>query len=127
MDETGTHRPKADLGFERDRERLFAVLGGVERTGAWEPAEELFVLAFWGGAKLDFREAILVEGETVVDVVAIMGGVEVLVPPDIDVVTEGSGVMGGFTHVSRSTGDAQVPRLRIKGLALMGGVEVKVA
>ena len=38
----------------------------------------------------------------------------------------GIGLLGGFSHLSRRTDDDDSPLLRIRGLALMGGVEVKV-
>ena len=41
-------------------------MSGVDRKGEWEPAGRISILAFWGGAKLDFRKADLLEGETVV-------------------------------------------------------------
>ena len=78
-----------------------------------------------GGVELDFREADLLD-ETDVVVFACMGGIKITVPDDIDVEVNGIGFMGGFEHVSRHEPDADRPRLRIRGLALMGGVSVKV-
>ena len=132
-DRAVTRRGPAELGPPVDyeeRERLIALMSGVERKGNWEPPARLSVLAIWGGAKLDFREADLLEGETVVDILAIMGGVEVWVPKDIDVEVAGTAIMGGFTHLSQVASeapeDADAPLLRITGIAVMGGVEVKV-
>jgi hypothetical protein len=109
-----------------EEESIYAIMGGAERKGSWEPAARISAIAFWGGIKLDFRDADLLEGRTVVDALAIMGGVEVIVPPDIDVETAGSGFMGGFSHLSQRAPQAGAPCLRIEGLAVMGGVEVKV-
>ena len=57
--------------------RVIAVLGGSSRKGSWEPPARLRVPALMGGVELDFREANLLEGETVVDVLAVMGGVTI--------------------------------------------------
>ena len=119
-------RPTAAVDLPEETERIVAIMGGAERKGHWEPAAQISVFAFCGGAKLDFREAELLEGETVVNVFALMGGVTIFVPRDIDVEVEGSGIMGGFTHLSQRAGDDDVPLLRVTGLALMGGVEIKV-
>jgi hypothetical protein len=55
-----------------------------------------------------------------------MGGVPIIVPDDIDVVTEGMGIMGGFEHLGHTSGDPDAPLLRITGFAIMGGVEIKL-
>ena len=106
--------------------RVIAVLGGSSRKGSWEPPALLRVLALMGGVELDFREANLLEGETVVDVLAVMGGVTIVVPPDVDVEASGTGFLGGFGGVSNHAKETNAPLLRIRGLAVMGGVDVKV-
>ncbi len=106
--------------------RVVAVLGGSSRKGSWEPPARLRVLALMGGVELDFREANLLEGETVVEVLAVMGGVSIVVPPDVDVEASGTGFLGGFVGVSNQAKEADAPLLRIQGLAVLGGVDVKV-
>ena len=105
---------------------VFACLGGSMRTGAWEPPDTLYSLAFMGGVELDFREASLLEGRTDVVVLALMGGIKITVPDDIDVEVNGFGFMGAFEHVSRHSPGAERPLLRIRGVAIMGGVSIKV-
>jgi hypothetical protein len=107
-----------------DRETLVALLSGVQRRGAWEPAEHTRVFAVMGGADLDFREAILVEGVTELWIFAFWGGAQVIVPPDIHVETRGVGIMGGFSQLDHRAAEADAPTLRIRGWAVMGGVEV---
>ena len=119
-------RAAADLELEAEKGSVVAVLGGSARKGSWEPPARLRVLAVMGGVELDFREADLYEGETVVDVLAIMGGVSIIVPPDIDVEADGLGFMGGFGSLTQRADDAGAPLLRIVGTAVMGGVEIKV-
>lgn len=111
-----------------DQQVIVAIMGGVERKGAWVPARTLYVTAIMGGACLDFREAHLEGGVTEIYVVALMGGVEIVVPPGVHVESNGVGIMGGFEHAGsgKFPVDAHVPVLRITGLALMGGVEIRV-
>jgi hypothetical protein len=106
--------------------RVLAILGGSERKGYWEPPIHLRVYALLGGVELDFREASLFEGETVVEIFALMGGANITVPPDIHIRTSGTGVMGGFTSIEHHAPDADAPTLHIKGVAVMGGVEIIV-
>jgi hypothetical protein len=105
-----------------------AIMGGYERKGQWTPPRKLQSLAIMGGAGLDFREAKMPPGETEVNILAIMGGVEVIVPPGLAVETHGFGFMGGFEGVDQVgvDRDPDAPRLVIRGMAIMGGVEVTV-
>jgi hypothetical protein len=125
---SGPARPVAPPGEPGwpETETVFAVLSGAERKGAWEPPEALRVVSILGGARLDFREADLLEGVTEIEIFTVMGGVEITVPPDVDVDARGLGVMGGFAHVRHRAAETDAPCLRIRGFALMGGVEIKL-
>ena len=115
-----------DLALDSEEGRIVAVMSTATRKGRWEPPAKLVVFAMMGGAELDFREANLYEGETIVDVTVLMGGVEILIPPDVDVECEGTGFMGGFSSLSYRARADDAPLLRIRGWAVMGGVDVKV-
>lgn len=78
----------------RETAHVLALLGGADRRGAWAPADRVRVVAIMGGAKLDLREAELLEGETEITVFALMGGVQILVPDDVHVEADGIGLMG---------------------------------
>jgi hypothetical protein len=112
----------------RESGYAIAILGGQRRAGHWVPARVNTTIAFCGGAELDFREAALGPGVTEVRVVAIWGGVEIIVPPGLNVESSGVGIMGGFDHahdVPREVNPG-APTLRVSGIALMGGVEITV-
>ena len=99
-----------------------AVLSGQHRRGPWTVGPEHRVIAFWGGAILDLREASLTADVTHIRIRAIMGGVQVIVPPELPVEVTGFGIMGG---VDNKAGDAPgPPRVVIHAFALMGGVQV---
>jgi hypothetical protein len=114
-------------GAIRTNEMVIAVMGGAERRGPWVPARRMQITAVMGGVFLDFRDAQLASGVTELFVVAIMGGVEIIVPPGVAVESSGIGIMGGFGPGShgRFPIDGSGPVLRISGLALMGGVDIR--
>jgi len=116
--------PERDVRPHMD---VWAIMGGAQRRGAWSVPRELKIVAIMGGCELDFREARLPEGPVDVHITALMGGVQILVPPHLAVEMNGSAIMGGFDHVSRARAQPEpgAPLLRIHGLAVMGGVEVK--
>ncbi len=105
-----------------------AVMSGAEKKGAWIPARRFTTVALMGGAGLDLREAQFGPGVTELRIVAVMGGVEVIVPPGLAVETHGIGIMGGFEAFDQVSADPdpEAPRLVIRGVAIMGGVEVSV-
>lgn len=110
-----------------DKRISVALFSGFERKGVWRPATRHYGLAMFGGFTLDFRDADLVPGETDVYLLALWGGVQVIVPPDLDVETSGFAMLGGVNELSRHPPGAEGrPRLRIHGTAVMGGIEVKV-
>ncbi len=118
--------PVAASSSDEETGFVFAMMGGSIRKGPWEPPETLYALAVMGGIELDFREAALLEGVTEVQILALMGGAKITIPDDVDVEVNGIGFMGGFDHVSHHGPGEDRPLIRIKGLAVMGGVSVKV-
>lgn len=107
---------------------VIALLGGAERKGSWLVPRELKVWAFLGGVEIDLRDAKFAPGVTEIDVTAFMGGVQITVPRGVRVETIGAAVMGGFesTAGDATALDPAQPVLRVTGLAIMGGVDVKV-
>ncbi len=113
---------------EHVKERSFsvAVLGGFGRSGRWSPARTNYAVAVMGGAEIDFREAVMPPGVTEIRIFTMWGGVEVVVPPGMNVESHGIGIMGGFEHAPDRPADPAAPTLRITGLAVMGGVDIAV-
>ncbi|MEJ2217465.1 MAG: DUF1707 domain-containing protein [Gemmatimonadota bacterium] len=108
---------------------VVAILGGSRKVGRWRPPPHLHAVAFWGGVVLDLRDAILPEGRFEVSAFAVMGGVDIIVPPDLPVETNGIALLGGFDQAAETAygdDDEGGPRLVVSGFALMGGVSVKL-
>lgn len=108
------------------------ILGGTEMK-RWTCGEDHLSLAILGGTELDLSDARLESHSTTITAIAICGGIDVLVPEGVRVVCDGAGVLGGFevstdrrvrVHQWELPDDA--PVVRVTGLALMGGVEVKI-
>jgi hypothetical protein len=109
----------------RARQFVVAGMGGTERKGIWTPARNLEVVAVMGGVELDFRESRFAPGVTQVNVLALMGGVDIIVPPGVRVESNGFGIMGGFASIEQpGLDDPSVPVLRVTGVAIMGGGEI---
>ncbi|QJS11715.1 DUF1707 and DUF2154 domain-containing protein [Streptomyces argyrophyllae] len=113
-------------GAEGSSRGAVAVLSGFERKGRWTVPRRYSCLTFMGGGELDLREADFTAGEVEIHCVVIMGGVQVIVPPGVEVVLRGIGVMGAFEH-PRDDGPPEpgAPRVIIGGVAFWGGVGVE--
>jgi len=107
-------------------EKHVAILGGLDRKGVWVVPQHMTVLCFMGGADLDLTRAQFAAKEVVITINAIMGGAEIKVNPQTHVIMEGTSIMGGYSGPNgveaELTPDSQV--VRIRGFALMGGVNV---
>ena len=116
------------LPAERDRDTLYAIFGGIDRRGTWTVPRRMKIVAIMGGAHLDLREARFPPGVVELDVTAVMGGIEIVVPPGLAVQMHGSAIMGGFADVDRAPAnpDPDAPLLRVRGLTMMGGVNVSM-
>jgi len=112
---------------------IFTVLGGVKRTSASQRFRGGEVTALMGGLQIDLRQAAIAPGEeAVIDAFIVMGGGEIFVPPGWDVVTPIVPILGGVDDqrlaplpgADAAAGSA-APRLVLRGLLMMGGLEIK--
>ena len=82
------------------------------------------LVAVMGGIELDLRQAGTDHGEAVIDVFVLWGGIDITVPPDWAVSNQVTPILGGAED--KSTGHQQARhRLIVKGVVIMGGVEIK--
>ena len=112
--------PDADAAIS-----MLAVLGGNNRRVTSQAFQRAEITAFMGGGKLDLLDATMAPNGAVIDVFAVMGGFEVLVPPTWNVDVEVTPFMGGYDDKSQPPASANGPRLRIRGFVMMGGIDVK--
>lgn len=101
-----------------------AILGGVNRgnnSGTFRGGD---LTAIMGGCEVDLRQA-KINGEAIVDVFAMWGGIEIKVPDDWTVIGRVTPLLGGFEDKTRPPQGASEHRLVVRGFVLMGGIEVK--
>ena len=104
---------------------LLQFMGGTKTVVTTSDFKGGQATAVMGGCEIDLRHASMPEGRAaVLDTFAFWGGIEIRVPDDWEVVSQGSAALGGFVNNARSQPGAK-RRLVVTGLAIMGGVEVK--
>jgi hypothetical protein len=115
------------IGGAPTSQSAVAIFGAAERKGLWVVPEGFTAFALLGGIDLDLREARFQSREVRLQLTAVFGGIDVVVPEDVEVHVEGVGIFGGFGHPDDTSGGVAPggPVVRITGLALFGGVDVK--
>jgi predicted membrane protein len=103
----------------------FALLGGVKRKVVSQDFRGGALTAILGGCELDLRHASISSGQAVIDTFALWGGIDIKVPQEWSVVVQGTPILGAFDDKTVRVGGDGSKVLVIKGVALMGGVELK--
>ncbi len=119
--------PADAVSSSRRSGRLVAIFSGVSRKGAWHPEPVMNMVAVFGGAELDFRDAVLPGKEIVLRATVVLGGLEITVPPEMRVIDNGAAILGGRESVgdSAESSSPDAPVLRIEGACILGGVGVR--
>jgi hypothetical protein len=103
----------------------FVIWSGIERKVSSPDFRGGDVTAIMGGAEIDLRPARMTGGSAVVDLTVLWGGVELFVPADWRVTVEALPLLAGIEDSTRAPAGEARGHLVLKGLVLMGGVEIK--
>jgi hypothetical protein len=134
-DRAYTQQKKAELGIQVDTsaaarldetEHMINILGGNTRKGAWDVPHAIRVFNVLGGAELDFTDARFTAQTTYITVFCLFGGVNIRVRDGMRTVSKAVCIFGGVDNRGGTTTDPNAPLLVIEGLALFGGVDIRV-
>lgn len=123
--------PSADLpqSDPTGKVSLFAMMGEARRTSNDKPFRGGEMTAIMGGCVLDLRQAEIAPGEhAVLNILAVMAGHEVWVPPGWSVASDVVPLLGGVDDkrlAPLAPLGPDAPRLVLKGVVLMGGAVIK--
>lgn len=104
--------------------RGVAILGGMERSSAAQDFQGGDLTAVMGGCELDLSQASIENSPAVIDAFAFWGGIDITVPEDWNVVADGWPILGGFEDNTSKRHADPAKTLVVKGMAIMGGVDV---
>lgn len=105
-------------------DEIGAVFAGQDIKMNGEEFKGKNLSAVFGGVKLDLRKAIIKE-DAVINASAIFGGVEILVPDDVVVVTKSNSFFGGVSNKTNNEPKKGAHTIYVNGTGLFGGVEIK--
>ncbi len=84
------------------------------------------IISIFGGAELDFTDARFTAGTTYITVFCLFGGVNVRVREGMRTTSKAVCIFGGVDNRGGTTLDPNAPLLVVEGVALFGGVDVRV-
>lgn len=105
-------------------DEIGAVFAGQDINMNGEEFNGKNLSAVFGGVKLDLRKAKIKE-DAVINATAIFGGVEILVPDDVAVVTKSNSIFGGVSNKTNNNPKDGAPTIYVNGAGIFGGVEIK--
>ncbi|MCK5736248.1 MAG: hypothetical protein KAH21_07195, partial [Spirochaetaceae bacterium] len=108
----------------RENQSFYSILGSSDRTGRWQPARNLSCFTLLGSIKLDFRKAEFPERGIRINTGCILGNLKIIIPRGINIDLSGLPLLGNFDNKAEN-GDPGAPTITIRGMALMGSVEIK--
>ena len=118
-----------EIGEDSSMIKLVAFMGGGELDYTSQNLEGGEIVAVMGGYQVDLSEADMREESMELNLFCIMGGVEIIIPPNWEVQKRGAVcIMGGFSNKTKCLAEKlELPRktLVVSGFALMGGGEIK--
>lgn len=80
--------------------------------------------AIFGGIKLDLRDA-KIKNDVVINASAIFGGIDILVPNNIDIEIKSTSIFGGVSNNKKENKEDKKITIYINATCIFGGVEIK--
>lgn len=104
---------------------MMAIMGGVSRRSLSQAFRGGEATAIMGGCEIDLRDAQLPPEGAAIDVFAFWGGIEIKIPPGWRVDNQVFVFMAGSEDSTKGAAPSTAPALLVRGLVVMGGVEIK--
>ena len=80
----------------------------------------------FGGADIDFSEAVFSSKRTHIKVFCLFGGANIFAPEGINIVTKALCIFGGVDNKMPSGQSSDAPVIVIEGFIIFGGVSIKL-
>jgi hypothetical protein len=109
-----------------ETDTIVNILGGSGRSGQWTVPREIRIITIFGGADIDFTDAIFTTPNVTIKILCLFGGDNIYVPENINVVSKAFCILGGIDNKAPSIASRQAPTLTIEGLVLFGGLDIKI-
>ena len=106
-----------------DKLKRILIFSGVQQKVQSDNFEGGEIVTIFGGAEIDLSNAKTKQKQIQLDLVAILGGIKITLPPTWSVCSEGVGILGGFNNQAGKDSKKTV-EVNLKGVAILGGVDI---
>ena len=117
----GFKKVQAEVGQFRE---YGAVFSGHDLNYAGMTFEGVKLNAVFGGMKCDLREAVI-QKDAAIEVCALFGGIDILLPENVNVRVATTSVFGGVGNKHKNAGGEGTPTIYVTGLCMFGGTDLK--
>jgi hypothetical protein len=118
--------PQYQAGNDTQHENIISVLSSNQHNGQWLVPAEIRIINILGSVELDFSEAIFQHQQVVIRVNNWIGSLDILVPEQVNVVSNMFNIVGSATNKAPSMGGRQAPKIVIEGYSILGSLDVKL-
>ena len=108
----------------KNEENIFAAFSGQDVNFNKKEFNGKDLTAVFGGVKCDLSSSIL-KNDVVINANAIFGGIDIIVPKDVNVVIKSTSIFGGTGDKRTDKTETKNPTIYINATCLFGGVDVK--
>lgn len=108
----------------KNEENIFAAFSGQDVNFNKKEFNGKDLTAVFGGIKCDLSSSIL-KNDVVINANAIFGGIDIIVPKDVNVVIKSTSIFGGTGDKRTAKTETKNPTIYINATCLFGGVDVK--
>ena len=117
--------PAAPPERRASTKRIVSVLGGSRQSGRWRPARPTRAVAVLGSCLIDLTDAEVDTGDVEIRAIAVLGGIEVLVPEGVAAELTGLTILGAKDFKVSAHERPDVPVVRVRATSVLGGVTVR--
>jgi hypothetical protein len=111
--------------YAGNRRHILVVQGGAQLRPAGDEISDAVVSVMMGGVTLDLRGSRVTRPPIHLDILCVMGGLELIVPEEWKVVVNVEPTMGGVRDARRGTVDSErAADLVLSGRVIMGGIDI---
>ena len=115
---------ESNAGPETEEIDLVAIFEGKELISTANPFYGGKVLSMFGGVMIDLRKATPSPTGIDLDVMIVMGGLQLIVPEGWRVHNSTTIFAGGLDDSTKTTADEDVPNVNLRGTIAIGGVQI---
>lgn len=124
---TGSNGAEIVKKLEADGENIkavFSAFSGQNINFDNEIFKGIELTAVFGGIKCDLRNAVF-EGDAVINTCSIFGGIDILVPDNINIKINSNSLFGGIDNKKHQNSVGNQHTVYLNGTCIFGGVDIK--